>query len=264
MSDDADGYNVRDEEADLEAERLAFLATARDPKTIGVLERTGIGPGWDCMELGAGTGSVSTWLATTVGESGSVLSTDIDLRFHADPTGSMTVQRHDIMSEPLPSEAFDLIHARAVLQHLPERVAVIDKLTAALRPGGWLVLEDGNFLSFAEQAVPEAYQPLHDIICTGQTTQWREPNFGLQLLGQLRDRGYAELDVDGDVWAMRPGEPGGEWWFLALERAGIRLLEFELLTPAQLDAAIAAVRAPGFVMMSPLSLAVSGRKPAVP
>ena len=60
---------------------------------------------------------------------------------------------------------------------------------------------------------------------------------------------------------MRPGEPGGEWWFLALERAGVRLVEAGLMSDGEVDAAIAAVREPGFVMASPLSMAVLGRRP---
>lgn len=256
-----DGYNVREDEAALEQERLGFLAEARDPKSKGIIERCGIRAGWHCLELGAGAGTLSTWMAEKVGDDGRVMSTDIELRFHAPATPNMIVRQHDVTTDPLPRAHFDLVHARAVLQHIPEREDVIDKLTDALKPGGWIVLEDGNFLSFAEQSVPEAYRPLHEIICTGQTTQWRDPNFGLQLLGALRDRGYVDLDVVGDVWAMRPGEPGGEWWFLALERAGTRLVEAGLMTDDQVRAAIDVVREPGFVMASPLSMAVMGRRP---
>ncbi len=263
MSADAeDGYHVRDNEAELENERLGMLALARDPKTFSLLERIGITEGWHCLELGAGAGTVSQWMAEKVGETGRVMSTDIDLRFHAEAPPNMIVSEHDVTVDPLPRTHFDVIHARAVLQHIPEREAVIDKLTESLKPGGWILLEDSNFLSFAEQTVPEAYKPLHDIICSGQTTQWRDPNFGLKLLGELRQRGYEHLDTVGDVWAMRPGEPGGEWWFLALERAGVRLIEFEMMTREQVDAAIGACREPDFVMASPLSVAVLGRKPS--
>lgn len=256
-----ESYGVRDDEADLEAERLGHLAATRDPKTFEVLDGCGIADGWDVLEVGAGAGTVSAWMAARVGSAGTVLSTDIELRFHSMAAPNTTVRRHDVMTDELPSEAFDLVHARAVLQHLPEREMVVSKLVEALRPDGWLVLEDSNFQPFADQPVPEAYQPLHDIICSGQTTQWRDPDFGLALLGGLRDRGFTDLDVIGDVWTMRPGEPGGEWWFLALERAGARLVEAGMMTREQIDAAIAAVREPGFVMMSPLSLAVRGRKP---
>lgn len=260
MADD-DGYHVRHDEAALENERLSLLAEARDPRTRRLLEQVGIGEGWHCLELGAGAGTVSRWMSERIGETGRVMSTDIDLRFHAEATDNMIVRRHDITTDRLPAAHFDVVHARAVLQHIPERDAVLDTLTDALKPGGWIIIEDGNFLSFAEQSVPEAYRPLHDIICSGQTTQWRDPNFGLKILGALRDRGYVDLDVVGEVWAMRPGEPGGEWWFLALERAGVRLVEAGLMSQEEVDAAIAAVREPGFVMASPLSMAVLGRRP---
>lgn len=258
---DEDGYHVRDDEAALENERLSLLAEARDPRTQRLLDQIGLAEGWHCLELGAGAGTISRWMAERVGAGGQVVSTDIDLRFHGDPTDNMVVREHDITTDPLPAAHFDVVHARAVLQHIPERDAVLDKLTDALKPGGWLVVEDGNFLSFAEQSVPDAYRPLHEIICSGQTTQWRDPNFGLKILGALRDRGFVDLDVVGEVWAMRPGEPGGEWWFLALERAGVRLVEAGLMSDGEVDAAIAAVREPGFVMASPLSMAVLGRRP---
>ena len=260
---DGDGYHVRDDEAALENERLSLLAEARDPRTKRLLEQVGITDGWHCLELGAGAGTISCWMSERVGATGRVMSTDVDLRFHAEATDNMLVRQHDITTDALPDEHFDVIHARAVLQHIPEREAVIDKLTTALKPGGWLIIEDGNFLSIAEQTVPEAYRPLHEIICSGQTTQWRDPNFGLKILARLRERGYANLDVVGEVWAMRPGEPGGEWWFLALERAGLRLVEAGLMTQDEIDAAIASVREPDFVMASPLSMAVLGRRPVV-
>ena len=50
--------------------------------------------------------------------------------------------RHDIVRDALPLGAFDLIHARHVFVHLPNAAAILPKLKAALKPGGWLVIED--------------------------------------------------------------------------------------------------------------------------
>jgi signal transduction histidine kinase len=36
-------------------------------------------PGWGCLEVGAGRGSMAVWLAEQVGESGEVVATDIDV-----------------------------------------------------------------------------------------------------------------------------------------------------------------------------------------
>lgn len=257
-----DRYGTDDDEVDIERVRLGMLATARDPKTFAVLEGVGITPGMRVLEVGAGAGTVSAWMAERVGADGHVLSTDIDLQFHGEMPGNVEVRQHDIENEDLPAEKFDLIHARAVLQHVPSREAVIPKLIDALEPGGWLVLEDSQFLGFAEQGLAEPYRSIHRIIAAGSQEEWRDPDFGLQILDRMRQHGLTDLDIVGDVWPMRPHEPSGEWWFLALERAIPHLVAAGLVTQDDGQAALEQVRAPGFVMLSPTSIATLGRRPA--
>ena len=255
-------YGVSDDEADIERVRLAMLSEARDPVTFALLDRVGVTEGMHALEMGAGTGSVSAWLAERVGSSGRVMSTDIDLRFHAEMPSNVVVRQHDVTSERLPSEHFDMVHARAVIQHLPEREDVLGRLFRALKPGGAMVIEDGAMLEFAEQSLPEPYASVHRLIATASHEEWRDPNAGVRVLGWMRDLGMEDLEVAGDVWTMRPGEPTGEWWFLALERAVPRLVEFGVVSEADAEAMMAQVRAPGFAMLSPTSIATMGRKPA--
>jgi predicted O-methyltransferase YrrM len=61
--------------------RFSGLEATFDPATIRYLTGVGVADGWACWELGAGGGSVATWLAERVGPAGSVLATDIDVRF---------------------------------------------------------------------------------------------------------------------------------------------------------------------------------------
>jgi hypothetical protein len=49
-----------------ERERLALLTQLTDPITRRRLLRLGVGPGWHCLEAGAGDGSVACWLALRV------------------------------------------------------------------------------------------------------------------------------------------------------------------------------------------------------
>jgi trans-aconitate methyltransferase len=51
------------------------------------------------------------------------------------------VLRHDVVTEDFPTESFDLIHARLVLSHLPDRAEILRKLLSWLTPGGVLVVE---------------------------------------------------------------------------------------------------------------------------
>ena len=105
----------------------------------------GLGEGWRCWEVGAGGVSVPRSLAERVGTSGRVLATDIDVSWIESAAGcALEVRRHDVIHDPPPAETFDLVHARLVLVHLADRAAALRVMIDALRPGGWLVLEDAD------------------------------------------------------------------------------------------------------------------------
>ena len=55
---------------------------------------------------------------------------------------------------------FDLVHARALLQHLAERETVLDAMIAAAKPGGWIVVSDVDWIQFDAQCVPEPFATL--------------------------------------------------------------------------------------------------------
>ena len=69
---------IFDNAASQASQRFGSLEALYDPRTLTMLEATGVGPGWQCLEVGAGGGSVAAWLAERVGASGHVLVTDID------------------------------------------------------------------------------------------------------------------------------------------------------------------------------------------
>jgi 2-polyprenyl-3-methyl-5-hydroxy-6-metoxy-1,4-benzoquinol methylase len=92
--------------------------------------------------VGAGGGSLAHRLATAVGRSGHVLATDLDTR-HIGPADKLTVQEHNIVTDPIPAEwTFNIILARHLLNHLPDREMVVHRLVGALAPGGVLIVED--------------------------------------------------------------------------------------------------------------------------
>jgi len=139
-----EGYLLDNRQAEAGV-RLATIAELFDPATFRALAGTGVGPGWRCWEVGAGAASVPFWLAGRVASSGSVLATDIDLSWMGDdlPPG-VTALCHDVVADPPPPGPFDLVHARLLLVHLPDRVRVATMLARTLRPGGWLVIEDAD------------------------------------------------------------------------------------------------------------------------
>src|SRR3546814_16046084 len=63
-------------------------------------------------------------------------------------------RHHNVDADPFDDNGYDLIHARLVLEHLPQREAVVAKLAAALRPGGWLVVQDYDIRTMAVAEPP--------------------------------------------------------------------------------------------------------------
>ena len=139
------GY-VFDQAWQAERDRLGALDDLFNEATFYRLTALGLGAGWRCLEVGGGAGGVARWLAEAVGPSGQVVATDLDPRFiEASGIDNLEVRRHDIVNDPLEEGVFDLTHARAVLEHIPERERALERMVAATRPGGWVVIEDSDF-----------------------------------------------------------------------------------------------------------------------
>ena len=116
-------------------ERFAALAACFDSNTFETLTSIGIASGWRCWEVGAGGASVPTWLAGRVGATGTVVATDIDVAHLSPAPPGVDVREHDVATDHAPGEAFDLVHARLLLTHVPERRRAMQAMADSLSPG---------------------------------------------------------------------------------------------------------------------------------
>jgi SAM-dependent methyltransferase len=139
--------------------RFDAIAELFDTWTLEHLDRLGVTEGHHCWEVGAGGPGIAQALAQRVGATGRVLASDLDINWLTDlSTDTIEVRRHDVTQDPLPDEQFDLVHARLVLVHLPDRAEVLRKLVSTVRPGGWLVIEDAD-PALQPLACPDEYGP---------------------------------------------------------------------------------------------------------
>jgi SAM-dependent methyltransferase len=141
-----EGYLLDNQQAEA-GRRFDALSVLFNPSTFRHATALGLAPGWRVWEVGAGGPSVPTWLAERVGRDGRVLATDIDTSWIDGGRSAdigYEVRRHDIGSQPPPEQHFDLVHARLVLVHVPRRAQALAAMVAALRPGGWLLLEEAD------------------------------------------------------------------------------------------------------------------------
>jgi SAM-dependent methyltransferase len=258
------GYGVSDDADQVakESVRHGHLATGFDAGSRRLLTSLGLAQGWHVLEVGAGGGSVARWLADQVGAEGRVMATDIDLQFVGEQPANVIVRRHDIVEDPLPSQHFDLAHARAVLQHVPAREQALANMVDATKPGGWVVVEDIDWLVFDTQPLPEPFATLHRTLREAYiASAGYDPFWGRRMLGALDAAGLVDVESRGKVVTMHGGTPGAEWYVLALERAGPRLVDAGLLDQATVDAALVQARQPTFRVLGPLTISAWGRRP---
>lgn len=135
------------------ADGMRAMERFADPSSFATLEATGIRPGWRCLELGGGGGSVAHWLADRC-RPGEVIVTDRDTSLLPGEISNLTVMRHDAAREEFPPESFDLLHARALVEHLPNRDDAITRMARWVVPGGWVCV-DGVIM------VTSSARPLH-------------------------------------------------------------------------------------------------------
>jgi SAM-dependent methyltransferase len=249
------------------AERFSSLEALHDPDTIRHLLSTGVGPGWQCLEVGGGNGSIGRWLADRVGAEGHVLATDIDPRFLTKSIrANLEVRRHDVSTDPLPASSFDLIHARLVLIHVPQRDASLDRLVRALKPGGWLVVEDYDSVVI-DRAFPTGYENAAIVRkCFGALRSLMESRgldmtWGSSLYRRFVASGLVDVGVHGHIDLRSGGSPGARLDKANLSQVRDEALRKELVTHDEIDRMLLLLDDPRFVFSSPVMFSAWGQRP---
>jgi SAM-dependent methyltransferase len=259
---------IFDNAAERETEqRFSSLESLYDPLTTRHLEVTGIGPGWRCWEIGGGSGSIGLWLSERIGPEGHVLMTDIDPRFLAEKgRGNLDVRRHDVGLDPLPDTAFDLIHTRLVLIHVPQRAVTIARLASALKPGGWLVVEDYDTM-LIDRAFPcgnaddaAIARKCFGALRTLMELRGMDMSWGRSLHGRLIATGLVNVEADAHFEFRRGGSPGARLDKANLCQVRDQLLGERLLTSEELDRLLWLLDDPDFVVAAPVMFSARGQQ----
>ena len=130
-----------------EFQRLQLVEAANDSTTIRLLEETGIQPGWQCLEVGAGAGSILRWMGSQVGPTGLAVGVDKKIAYlHKVDSPPVRIYQGSFLEVPL-EPSFDLLHSRYVLIHNQEERTILEKMYTLLKPGGWALFEEPDFTS---------------------------------------------------------------------------------------------------------------------
>jgi ubiquinone/menaquinone biosynthesis C-methylase UbiE len=254
-----------DNEAPQTLERFDCLSTLFDRGSIQHLEDRGVGPGWNCLEVGGGGGSIAAWLAARVGPTGHILVTDLNPRFlDASKFSNLEVRRHNIVTDPLPDASFDLIHARLVLLHIAEREKVLARLVAALKPGGWLVEEEFDSQSLACDPLlmsGEAHLKTQMALFRLLDERGVERRWGRLVHDRMRALGLVEVQAEARLSMWHGGSAGASLTRVNFEQLRDSLVANGYVTEAELEEDLARLDDPKFTTPSPIMWATWGRRP---
>jgi SAM-dependent methyltransferase len=168
---------------------------------------------------------MAVWLAEKVGASGQVVATDVDTTYlERLNVPNLEVRRHNILDDSLKSlgsGSFDLVSSRLMLFWLAGRQeTAIRRMAECLRPGGWLVDEDGDW------GMVGPVDPTHRLY--GAFHEWwssrgYDPTFGRKLPALFERCGLQNIAHESSARVVRGGSPWACWWKQTLE--GIRANE---------------------------------------
>jgi SAM-dependent methyltransferase len=164
---------------------------------VTALGRLGLGPGWRCVDVGAGGGDVSVALAEMVGRDGRVYAVDSD-PMARDEVARVAAAHAQVIAltqagEDLAlPEAVDLAFCRFLLMHVLDPLVVVRMMAKVVRAGGWVVAQEAitsaGRIAGSPLSMPDA----------------RHPDVGAVLPALVRD---ADLEVV-DAWAEAPAGVG--------------------------------------------------------
>lgn len=195
------------------------------PSTLALLQRAGVRPGMNCLDVGCGGGDVAFDLARLVAPGGHVVGTDIDdvkLEIaRAEAVGqhlhNVTFLHADALLE-IPPETFDLVHARFLLSHLGEPAAAVANMRKSLKPGGTLVLEDVDFTGYFCHPPHDEFERYKELYTQAAHRRGADPALGRRLPELAREAGFTGIHVNVVQHAAMAGDAK---WISALTMEAI-------------------------------------------
>jgi len=250
--------------------RLLAVHDIYGPAGKRILLRAGLQPGMRVADFGCGIGTVTRTLAEIVGPTGSVIGVDADasqLVQAGDTCGTaglanISFVEADACATGLPRRSFDLVYCRFLLSHLADRSACLREMYEVLKPGGLIVVEDGDVASATSvpPSVLDAFALLFTLLGRKRGLDYSAAN---NLCQMVRAAGFFKAQIE----MHQPAVSSGEGRFLlkwSVEDAGPALISAGLITPDQLESILAKIQAatedPSVLILAPRMSIVWARK----
>jgi SAM-dependent methyltransferase len=176
---------------------------------------------------------------------------------------SLTIARHDVAHDPIPIDTYDLVHARLVLVHVPERERVLADLARSLRPGGWLIVEDFDAVlqdvwdpQTADDAV---FRRVHRAVQELLVRRGGDIRYARRLPQLMRAAGLEHISIEARFVLGAAARPGIDAMRANFVQTRAELIAAELVTAEDVDRAVGLLDTAEFPVL-PLMVSARGRK----
>jgi ubiquinone/menaquinone biosynthesis C-methylase UbiE len=255
-----------------ESSRLQRQADELFRQSAALVDRTTLGPGGSCIDVGCGPRGILDLLAERVGPEGNVVGLDAD-PIHVAMAAQMAVDRKldwvsivhaDARNSGLPSSSFDVVHGRTILVTVPEPLELVVEMARLAKPGGWVIgLEPDVELSVCYPSHP-AYERLgamFPVVFSRNGADWR---MGRRVAELYRAAGLVDVQVEARAEVYPKGHSRRTIRVDLLRSMRPFIVQLGLATDAGLDRlfgdALAHLDDPNVVLMPTVTFLVSGRK----
>jgi SAM-dependent methyltransferase len=258
---------------DEEIVRLGVQHRVWRPVVLDCWQRAGITVGSKVVDVGAGPGYATLDLAEIVGASGEVLAFERSAKFVTaaraaiKARGCSNIEMHevDLMTDELPKAGFDFTWCRWVTAFVSSPVALVQKISQLLRPGGTAIFHEYGAYDTWRFVPP---RPAHEAFRAKIIEAWKdsggEPDIGLALPKLLSANGLEVTSVRPHIFPIRPNDFMWQWPATFIESSLDRFVELGSIEPSFADAVRKefkeASEDPASLMLTPLVLEVTARK----
>jgi SAM-dependent methyltransferase len=244
-----------------EPQRLALMSALLDPVETAYISRLGVGPGWRCLELGCGNGSIAQDLAKIVAPDGHVVASDIDVTCIRDlHAPNLDVRRIDILRDVIEERAYDFVVARALLHHLTPAPWALERMVSALKPGGVLLSIEPDMLP-CTVSEPDAMRMFWQGWLKWSAQASIDYFIGRKISAWLDSLGLRDIAGEGHTPQFNGGSPWATYWIETMRELAPSLLKSECVAEQLLSEFYTCYQDPHYWTSVITFVANWGRKP---
>jgi len=243
----------------IEEERLIRQATDYEPRARLLLDRIGIQSGTNVADIGCGP-------------LGRVIGLEREPRFAARARAeiakrgltNVSVVDCDALATTLDKQSFDLVYERLVMINVSARETLLAEMLSLLRPGGTVVLEEVDNVSWLCQPAHPSWDAILRAFHAVFQADGGDPFVGRRLPELLRAAGVQDIQVAMYVDLALPGEYPRMHLVSLLDSVRDHVLSMGLLkddeATAHREALVAHLSDPATTVIDKLRVQAWGRK----